>query len=320
MRNSTRLLRLAVGLSITLGFTSLAACGASSGDSSDQGQVRLAINNTSASLAAVVADKQGFFKKEGLNVKSTVMTDISKIPPTLGHQYDIGFGVQPLMIRASTQGLDIAMISGNEYTTEQKPEVLVIARPGAGIKTAADLAGKRLAAPALTGNLHLGTLYWIKQAGADPNSVKSVQVATPSMLDQLKSGTVDAAELQQPFANLAIKAGMVSVGYPFGPIGEPAQLSSWIASNSWAHKNGSTVTEFRAALDDAKKWIEANPSEAKAILAQFTGLDPAVVAASPLPEFTTDNSATSVQQWDKVMRSVSDLKAKVDYDKLVVNP
>lgn len=303
-------------LAASLTAALLTACGGSS----DGDELRLALNNTSASLAAVVADEKGFFDKEGLDVDTKVLNDITKIPPALGKQFDIGFGVQPLMIRASTQGLPLTMVSGNEFTTAKTPEVLLMTRKDSGISSAKDMVGKKLGAPTLTGNLHLGALYWLKQNDVKPKSVKSVQVASPSMIDQLKAGKIDVAEMQQPFINLAKSKGMTEVDYPLSAVGDPAQLSSWQADQKWAKDNSSSVTKFKSALDDARKWMAKNEKETRKILAKFTKLPPNVVAKSPLPDFTTDTNKESVEQWDKVMRDVTDFKAKVDYDKLVFKP
>lgn len=297
---------------------SLAACGGSSSDS--DGALRIAVNNTVASLPVVVANEKGFFKEEGITAKLTTVADITKLPPTLGKQYDIGFGVQPTLIRAASQGVKIAMISGNAVTTEAKPEYVIMTRPDTGIKGPEDLVGKKLGAPTLNGNIHIGTLYWLKQNGVDPDSVTSVQVPTPTMVDQLKAGLIDAAEMQQPYIDVAKKAGMVEAAYSLGAVGDPATMSSWQASSTWAKDNAKTVTAFRAALDKAIAWIKANDSEARDILAKFTGIDRDVLADSPLSDFTTAMNEDSVKQWDAPMRAVADFDADVDYSSLIVNP
>ena len=45
-----------------------------------------------------------------------------------------------------------------------------------------------------------------------------------------------------------------------------------------------------------------------------------LIKSAPLADFSTENSPETLQQWDKVLKAVGDFKAKVDYDKLVVNP
>jgi len=316
----TRKLLLAAASAIALS-TALAACSSNTGGTSGGGsspQLRIVTNNTIASLPVVVAQQEGFFKDEGLTANLTTVADITKIPPTLGKQYDIGFGVQPALIRAASQGLPLAMISGNAITSTKDQQYVIMTRPNSGISTPASFNGKKLGTPTLNGNIHIGTLYWLQQNGVDPKSVTSLQVPTPVMVDQLKAGLIDAAEMQQPFIDIAKKAGMVQAAYALSAVGDPAYMSGWLATRPWAEKNPAAVTKFRAALDKANAWITANQAAARQMLSKFTKTDPSVLGDTPISAFTTDLSVESVQQWDAPMRAVAGFTGKVDYNKLVV--
>ena len=61
------------------------------------------------------------------------------------------------------------------------------------------MKGKVIAAPTLGAVMHSATLYWLKKNGVDPSSVRGVEVPFPNMADQLKAGSVDAAEGLVPF-------------------------------------------------------------------------------------------------------------------------
>jgi len=310
---------VAVAAALALSATATAcSSGGSDGGKAGGASIRVAANNTQASLPVIVADKQGFFKEEGLTAKVTVVADISKIPPTLGKQYDIGFGVQPSLIQAVSKGINIAAISGNATSSEKQQDYVIMARPEANIKGPKDLEGKKLGSPTLNGNIHTATLYWLKQNGVDPNSVKALQVPTPTMVDQLKAGLIDAAEMQQPFIELAKKAGMVEAGYALSAVGDPTAMSCWIADRAWAEKNTDTLTKYRAALDKANAWIKDNDKEARQVLSDFTGQSLDVIGDAPLTNFNTELTVDSVKQWDAPMKAVTDFNADLDYDKLVV--
>src|SRR4051794_28772186 len=75
----------------------LAACGSGSSGASDSsgpaGTVRVAIAPTGTALPVVVADKQGFFKAQGLDVTYQVSNvTISDQLATLGRQFDVAMG------------------------------------------------------------------------------------------------------------------------------------------------------------------------------------------------------------------------------------
>jgi ABC-type nitrate/sulfonate/bicarbonate transport system substrate-binding protein len=280
-------------------------------------EIRVAINNTASSLLAVVAEDQGFFEEEGLDAEVSVVQNITQIPPALGKQYDIGFGVQPILILAASEGLPLCMVAGNEESTEENPVLVLMAAPGSDIDGPEGLSGKRLGAPTLVGNLHLATQYWLEEEGVDLSTVTSVQAQSPAMIDQLNAGLLDVAEMQQPFINIAKEQGFVEVGYPLAAVGEPAYMASWQADCNWAEQNRDAVESFEAALNTAADWISENETEARALLAEHTGLDAAVVAETPLPAFNTDFPTEAVTQWLEPMREIGGFAGDVDAESLV---
>jgi NitT/TauT family transport system substrate-binding protein len=315
-------------VALLLAGLAMAGCGGSSGangaadssGASEQSTLRLVYTVTAATLPAWVAHDKGFFKENGVTVQLNSTNDLSSIIPALGRQYDLGVGIQPVTIKAASTGIDVVQVSGGEIVTKKNPTIIVVSRPDSGITKPEDLVGKNLGAPTLTGNINYATEYWLKKQGIDTSKIQFRQVNTPQMPDQLKAGQLDAAEIQEPFAEVLLKQGYHNVGYPLEAVGEPAYMASWIASGSWAQSHKKEIAAFRKGLDEANKFIGEHKDEALQILAKYTGQPMDLIKAAPLAEFSTENSAETLQQWDKVLRSVGDFTAKVDYDKLVVNP
>lgn len=312
--------------------TVVAACSSSGGSSSGSGggaatgatssggttTIRVAINNSSSSLPVVVAEQEGYFGKQGLDAKVTVVPDISKIEPALGHQFDIGFAVQPIVIHAYAAGIKVVEVCGNELSTAADPTVELYARADEHITSPSQLKGKTFGAPTVTGNLHLATLQWLKQHGVDPTSIKAVAVTDPLSLDELKAGKIDVSELQQPFITEAKAQGFTDVGYPASVVGEPAAMSFWASAQSWAQANLSTIGKFKAALDQANSFIANNKAQTQAIIAKFTKEPLSLAQQAPIPEFTTAAKVSDLTSWDAVMRSVGNFSTKLNYNDMVV--
>lgn len=281
--------------------------------------IRLVENNTVSSLPAVVAEEKGFFAEVGVDVTSTVVADISKVPPTLGNQYDIGFGVQPLVIRGASQGLNTVVIAGNGASSAERPYMVLMAKADSGIESARDMVGKVLAGPTLTGTHHTATLYWLQKAGIDASQVQSVQVATPSMIDQLEQGIIDVAELQEPFITEAKKRGLVEVAFSSAAVAPTTIESLWITSPDWADQNGEAIDRFREALLQAVEWMDdpANEAETKKILADFTAQDLALVEQAPLLAYQVEVAAKDLEVWGTAMKAVTDFSDVVDYESLI---
>lgn len=290
------------------------------GGSGEDTNISLAMNNTNSSLLAVVAMEKGFFEEQGLTVEAESVTDISRVPETLGNQYDIGFGVQPLIIRGAVAGLNTVVVAGNGASTEEHPFMVLMAKPDAGISSPEDLRGKRIAGPTLTGTHHMSTLLWLQQAGVEQDEIDSVQVATPSMIDQLNQGQIDAAELQEPYITEALRQGLEIVGFPGAAVADETLESLWITTPDWAEGNPESLQKFRDALSAANEWLldEANEEEAKDILAAFTGQDEELVSNSPLLRYRVEVTPEDLEVWAVAMEAVTDFEGEVDFESLIV--
>jgi len=278
--------------------------------------VRMALNNTSDSLPIVVAQKEGYFAANHLNVTTTTLADITVVPSLLGNQYDVGFTVAPILIRAASAGVKAVMISGNDGDSSQYQGVQVYVRDG--ISSIADLKGKRIGSPTLTGNLNTATKAWLAKHGVDPASVQFVQVPTPNMADQLKAGQIDAAEMIYPFISTAKADGLTSLGDP-----ERALTSGylggtyWAASETWAKANPAAVEGFRAALKSADEWIAKNKEKAYQVVADYTKVPIAQAKVSPIVEYTTTVTPGDLKIWGDAMKKFAGFTGTVDYSSLV---
>lgn len=303
---------------LAIGALLTAACGGASGGTAttSDGTLRLALNNTTDSLAVAVAQKQGFFAKHGLKVKTTTLSDISLVPGLLGKQYDVGFTVAPILIRAKASGLGVVMIAGNNGDSPTDAPVQIYVRRG--ITNVKQLAGKRIGTPTLTGNLNIATKAWLSANGVDPTGVNFVQVPTPNIVDQLKAGQIDAGEVIYPFINVAKKAGFVTLGDPERVLSRGYVGGTyWAASKAWAKKNPAAVTNFRAAMDEADKWIAAHEEAAYTEAAAYTKVPVEQAKASPLGEYTTQVSAADLRIWGEAMKKFGGFGGNIDYDALV---
>jgi ABC-type nitrate/sulfonate/bicarbonate transport system substrate-binding protein len=224
----------------------------------------------------------------------------------------------PDLLKAVASGLDVVATSGEVFETEDNASTYVMVAPDSGIKSAQDLKGKLIATPTIGGVIHVSTLYWLKKNGVDPASVRAVEVPFPNMADQLKAKRVDAVEALEPFVGALKAAGNVPLTAPLLSAGKEVIFPFWISSGEWARANKSTVTAWKASLDDAIAFIKQNPDEARTILAQYTKLPEAVVKATPFPTYRTAITAKDIELWENVLREVGQLATTVDPQKLVV--
>jgi NitT/TauT family transport system substrate-binding protein len=300
----------------------LCAAVAACGDDDDGGggggaaggaaKVRGAIVPTGTHLPIMVAEDEGIFERNGVDMTLTVVQNLATLPGAMGRQFEFGSSTIPDVIKANQQGIDITLTSGVAIEESDNVTIGVLARKGSGIKSAKDLAGKKVGVVTLGGNIHTATLFWLVNEGVDPESVQFIEVPPPNHLDQIKSGDVDAVEILEPFRGAILATGAEQLVDPILEVIDPGATLSWMSSRSWAKENPDTVAAVRKSLDEAIQLIKDDEPRARAILAKYSGLDPKVANAVPLPSYSTELPPDEVAAWAKMLETIGQLEGSPD--------
>jgi NitT/TauT family transport system substrate-binding protein len=269
-------------------------------------------------LPAWVAKDKGFFQKNGLDVSLTVTQNLSILPGTLGRQFDFAPSTPPDLIKAVVGGLDVVAVAGQAIETKDNPSTHLIVRSDSAIRSVQDLKGKVIATPALGAIIHVSVLHNLKKNGIDPASIRAVEVPFPNMADQLKAGNVDAVEVLEPFAGQLLAAGNRSLGDPLLSVGDEVLYPFWISQGKWAESHRGVIEAWVASLERAKEFIEANPSEARTILAKYTKLPAPVVEKIPFPTYRFSLRSRDFGIWVTVLKDLGQITKSVDESRLVV--
>ncbi|MPZ55428.1 MAG: hypothetical protein GEU91_02810 [Rhizobiales bacterium] len=269
-------------------------------------------------LPALVAKEEGIFEKNGLDVTFTKVATIVNLPGTLGKQYDLVPTTAPDLLNAVANGLNIAAVAGETVETSGNKSYQVLVRADSGIKSYKDLVGKRVLTPGVGSVMHVALLYAIKKQGGDPSKVTALEGPFPAMMDQLKAGRVDAVQQLEPFVGRMLGAGFRSIGAPLLEVADPVLFPFWIADADWARKNRGVLTKWVASLEGGLAVIKSDDRKARAILAKYSGLPPAVVDSIPMPAYDFKITPAQLEVWRKVMMEQGFPVGKVDLGKIVV--
>jgi len=270
-------------------------------------------------LPAWVAQDQGIFAKNGLDVTFTEIQNLGLLPSTLGKQFDIAPSTPPDLIKAAANGINVVAVAGGFIESSDRRSIEVLTKADSGIKKPSDLTGKLIATPALGSIMHVATLQWLKKNGVDPTSVRAVEVPFPNMSDQLNSGRVAAVEAVQPFAGLMMKGGAITLGDPVLSIADPAMGTMWISDKAWAAAHKEVIAKWVASLDEAIAIIKQKPDSVRGSLAKYTKLKPEIAAGIPIPAYQATIAPEHLATWIDVLRDMGQISAPVSAANLVLS-
>jgi sulfonate transport system substrate-binding protein len=171
----------------------------------------------------------------------------------------------------------VARINGNPiksvYTYSRPEWTALVTRKDSGIKSVADLKGKRVAVTRGT-DPHIFLVRALAEAGLTEKDVKLVLLQHPDGRLALDRGDVDAwAGLDPMMAAAEIENGDV-LFY------RKAEANTWGILNvreDFAKAHPDLVKRVLAVYDEARKWSLAHPAELKKTFVDFTKLSPAIV-------------------------------------------
>ncbi|AWC21114.1 Sulfate starvation-induced protein 1 [Aminobacter sp. MSH1] len=186
---------------------------------------------------------------------------------------DIGYvGSSPLAAAASRQ-LPIETIFVVGLIGESEA---LVARNGAGIDKAADLAGKKVAVPFVS-TTHYSLLAALKHEGVDPKSVEILNLRPPEIAAAWQRGDIDAAYVWDPALGQIKTSGKVVLdSAKVAEWGAPT-FDAWIVRADFAEKNPAAVRDFVKVTGAAyaeflakpEAWDKGSPQVEK--IARLTG-------------------------------------------------
>jgi NitT/TauT family transport system substrate-binding protein len=295
-----------------------AACGSgSSGSSSDSAsgptKIKVGVIPIVDVAPIYLGIKQGFFKAENLDVSlETAQGGAAIVPGVVSGQYQFGFSNTTSLLLASSQGLPLKVVSAGNATTGDKTKDFggVIVKADSPIKTAADLAGRKVAVNTLK-NINTTTINKVvRDAGGDPSTIKYVELPFPDIAAAVAKGDVDAGQVVEPFLTIASGQGDRIVAANYAGTDPNLMVGMYFTSQTYASKNSKVVSGFTAAMAKSLEYASSHSDEARAILATYTKLDPTVQKTLVLPKWPATVDRSSVQV-------LSDLAAK---DGLITKP
>jgi ABC-type nitrate/sulfonate/bicarbonate transport system substrate-binding protein len=204
-----------------------------------------------SSLPLVVAERKGFFAREGIKL------DVVPIPGGTDRiiaaldkgEIDAGRTAMPYLIPAALKGSDAVAIIAQ--TTN--PVYSVIVRPE--IKSYSDLKGRLLGLSTPGDTITLATVRLLAIKGVKASDFKSKTiVGTGARFDCLKSGECAAVPMGQPEDLAAVKQGFPRLGFTY-EAGADLIFNVDMTRRAWGEKNKDALVRFVRAFSASYEFI-----------------------------------------------------------------
>lgn len=260
-------------------------------------------------IAVPVADKQGFFKKNNLDVEFVNWagsTDMLLEAISTGHA-DAGIGMALRWLKPMEQGFDVKITAGTHGGCMK-----VLTSPDSGLKSISDLRHKRLGVGDIGGVDKNFFSIVLHKKGIDPNSEVEWKQFPADMLGQaLKKGEIDALSTSDPLAFILKRDnGLIEIANNLENGYENLACCILGIRGSLIRNDKPTAAAITRALIEAAEWTDKHPDEAGEIYAPYAPKQRAKDLSAMLKSSITSNLHPVRQDLQAQVASyVDDLKS-----------
>jgi ABC-type nitrate/sulfonate/bicarbonate transport system substrate-binding protein len=257
------------------------------------------VSRTVFYLPAWTAEKQGFFKDEGLDVKIEVYDGSEKIFHDLrAGTHQIAIASIESVIAEAYKGGTLRIVAG----IAKRPPHFIIAQPE--IKTLADLKGKTIGVV----SMHEGTTFFVadiaKAGGFALGDVKVEAVGgSPTRALLLKERKIDMGLQPYPLSYEAEAQGFTNLG-AMAKLVPDYQFVSVMVDENWASKNRRVLAGFLKALRRGTEYMFAHPDESAELGAKELRTSPAFARRALEDTLSMDIMARDLSLADASLRRV----------------
>jgi len=237
--------------------------------------LRIATTPLDAAAEPYYAQEMGFFRDHGIDASVDSLASGAVIAnAVLSGAYDVGFAAVVAVAVAHQKGLPLTVIAPASLYLASDPTSVLMVPKNSPAKTARDLNGKTLGAS-------LGTMSqyapqaWMEKNGADPSSLKMIELSQPAIVAALAAGRIDGAIVAEPFVTQAMANARI-LANAFDAVGPRIAIGVWFAHRSWAQAHADLVSRFALSMQSSALWANKNHARSAAILARVGKLDPNV--------------------------------------------
>jgi len=280
-----------------------------------QDKIRLGLIPISEALGAVIADKQGFFKAEGLDVDiSKFESGATAVPVLQSGRLDVALSNTVSTLQAIGQGLDATVLAPGAVVRSAPPDTTTALLVIKGkINSLKELEGKRVAVNVINSSAWLHAVAALEKHGVDWTKVRFTEIPFPQMNDPLLNGQVDAIVQVDPFRSALMATDKTQImSWTYVETAPGTDITQYLALGPWVARSRDTALKFARAVMKGAQFASTNEAATRDINQMWTGLNPAFKDKVLLPQLGTAINVAGMARTMELMQKFGLLKAAID--------
>ena len=280
--------------------------------------IRMALLPILDALPMYVAEEQGYFADENIQVEFIPVTSAAERDQVIQAGQADGMINEILStLFYNSEDLEITVVRNARVATPEFPQFYVLASGESEITSLDDLKGQDIGISEGT-IIEYSTDRLLEESGFAEDEIQTIAVPRiPDRMALLNSGELPAANLPDPLASLAVQNGarVLIDDSQFPEYGH----SAISFRNEFVEQNPSAVERFLSAVEKAVDDINSDKDQFSSLLSDRQLVPEPLVGSYTIPDFP-DASVPTLSQWNDILDwaiAKGYLSAELDYDQSV---
>ena len=234
--------------------------------------LKIATTPLDVGAEAFFALGEGFFRDAGIDAQVQAIDNGSAVASGVASgALDIGQSNIVSLATAHDKKIPFVIIAPAARYSDATPTTVIVALKNSPLKTAKDLVGKTTTTNGILNIGQIATMAWLEKNGADPKTVKFLELPVASQPAALESGRIDVALLAEPVLSEELASGKVRLfAKPYSALGTGWLIGAYFTTDAWAKAHPDLVRKFASVMEQTAKWANAHQAESAKILEQYT--------------------------------------------------
>lgn len=308
-------MRKVIFLPLAAALLSMVSCSQSPGQTST---IRVALLPILDALPIHVAQAEGYFEEQGIQVEIIPVASAPERDQLIqSGQADAMINELVSVLFYNKEETRVIAVRFARTATPNAPVFRIVASAESGIETVEDLAGVPIGISEGT-VIEYTTDRLLEKAGLSAEQIEKVAVPKiPDRLNLLSSGQLDAANLPDPAASVALLQGgkLIIDDSSFPEVGH----SVITFDAEFVKQNPNMVRSFLAAVEQAVVAINADKNRWDVLLIEENLLPPPLLETYILPDYPTASVPSQAQFQDAFQWAFEKglVDEEISYDKSV---